>query len=245
MSAHHQAKSENESDEELDEIAKLLTNDLKFAEKIFSASLYLVSQFDSAPEWVHCNICDSFIHLMCEATPDLAFEYIKHMPSYECLNCQSYSAQDVYKYVDHQLEHLQLEKHSLDVENLALSDIWKMYSQEQENSMGDGEKNILSILHEVGLKRQAEHGNVFVGNHCKVILPKDKNQVFNFAKLFSVLTDEVAKDHFVELFRIYSEAHSLMAWRHLLSENEKVTLKSLCYNFGALFPVYFPKSTLT
>ena len=87
MSAHHQAKSENESDEELDEIGKLLTNDLKFAENFFSDSLYLVSQFDSAPEWIHCNICDSCIHLMCEATPDLAFEYIKHMPSYECLNC--------------------------------------------------------------------------------------------------------------------------------------------------------------
>ena len=249
MSAHHHAKSENESDEELDEISKLLTNDLKLCRKNFlkfSASLCLVSQFNSAPEWVHCNICNSWVvHLMCEATPDLDFEYIKHIPSYECLNCQSYSAQDVSKHAGHQLEHLQLEKHSPDVENLALSDILKKYSQDQENSMGDGEKILLSILDEVGSKRQAQHGNVFVGNHCKVILPKDKNQVFNFAKRCSVLTDEVAKDHFVESFRIYSEARSLMARRHLLSENEKVTLKSLCYNFGALFPVYFPKSTLT
>ena len=30
-----------------------------------------------------------------------------------------------------------------------------------------------------------------------------------------------------------------------MSENEKETLKSLCSNFGALFPAYFPKSTFT
>ena len=63
-----------------------------------SASLCLVSQFDSAPEWVQCNTCDSWVHLMCEAIPDLDVEHIKHMPSYECLNCQSYSAQDVFKH---------------------------------------------------------------------------------------------------------------------------------------------------
>ena len=77
--------------------------------------------------------------LMCEAIPDLDFEHIKHMPSYECLNCQSCSAQDVSKHVDHQIEHLQMEKHSLDVEILALSDICKKYSQDQESSMGDSE----------------------------------------------------------------------------------------------------------
>ena len=129
---------------------------------------------------------------MCEVIPDLDFEHIKHMPSYECLNCQSYSAQDVSIHVDHQ----------------------------------------------IGVKRQAYHGNVFVGNHCKVILAKDKNQVFNFVKLCDFPTDEVSKDHFVELLRIYCEARSLMARRHLLSENEKETLKSLRYNFGALFPIF-------
>ena len=63
------------------------------------------------------------------------------MPSYEYLNCQSYSAQDVSEHNDHQLEYLQV-----DVEILALSDICKKYSQDQKNSMGDGEEKILSIL---------------------------------------------------------------------------------------------------
>ena len=104
IQACHQAKSENGNDEELDEIAKLSTNESKLRRKKIlkcSAILCLVSQFDSAPEWVQCNTCDSWVHLMCEAIPDLDFEHIKHMPSYECLNCQSYSAQDVSKHFDH------------------------------------------------------------------------------------------------------------------------------------------------
>ena len=140
IQACHQAKSENENDEELDEIAKLSTNESKLHRKNIlkcSASRCLVLQFDSAPEWVQCNTCDSWVHMMCEVIPDLDFEHIKHMPSYECLNCQSYSAQDVSIHVDHQ----------------------------------------------IGVKRQAYHGNVFVGNHCKVILAKDKNQVFNLTLL--------------------------------------------------------------
>ena len=35
-----------------------------------------------------------------------------------------------------------------------------------------------------------------------------------------------------------------MVSRHFYSENEKVILTSLCYNFGAFFPVYFPENTL-
>ena len=55
IQACHQAKSENENDEELDEIAKLSTNESKLRRKKIlkcSASLCLVSQFDSTPEWV-------------------------------------------------------------------------------------------------------------------------------------------------------------------------------------------------
>ena len=134
-----------------------------------------------------------------------------------------------------------MEKHSLDVEILALSDICKKYSQDQESSMGDSENFFWSILDQIGMKRQAYHGNVFVGNHCKVILAKDKNQVFNFVKLCSVLTDEVTKDHLVELFRIYSEARSLMARRHLLSENEKNFEISMS-QFWCIVPSIFLKA---
>ena len=128
------------------------------------------------------------------------------------------------------IEHLPMEKHSLDAEISDLPDICKMYSQDQKNPMEDGEKSFWTFSMKLAWK----------GKLCRQPL-----QMFNFVKLSSVLTDAITKGHFAELFRIYSKAHFLMARRHLLSKIEKVTLKSLCYNFGALFPVYFPKSTLT
>ena len=91
-----------------------------------------------------------------------------------------------------------MEKHSLDVEISAL----------KEAQSGPGkfhgwwQKN-LNILVEIGVKSQGEHRNVFAGNQCKVILRNDKNQVFKFVKFYSVLTDELIKNHFAELLRIY------------------------------------------
>ena len=36
--------------------------------------------------------------------------------------------------------------------------------------MGESEKCLLQILDDIDIKRQAYRGNVFIGNHCKVIL---------------------------------------------------------------------------
>ena len=67
---------------------------------------------------------------MCEAIPDVDFEHIKHMLSYECLNCQSYSVQDVSKHIT--IRAFADGKHSLNVEILDLSDICKKYSQSEK-----------------------------------------------------------------------------------------------------------------
>ena len=95
----------------------------------------------------------------------------------------------VFESFEHQTEYLKSEKCYLEVEVLAVSDICKNYRQDQENFMGENEKQLFQILDEIGVKRQAYHGKEFIGNHCKVTLGKDKNQVFNFEKLCSVLSD--------------------------------------------------------
>ena len=169
---------------------------------------------------------------MCESIPDAEVEQVSEMPSYKCLKCQRYSAQNVYEHIQHQLYFLDSEKFSLEAEVSALSDICEKYRQDQEFSMGDSEKQLLNVLDQIGVKRQAYHGNVFVGNHCKVILAKDKNQEYNFVKLCNVLSDEVKKEHFVKLFSIYSEARSLMAQKNYLSDENILTLTNLCYDFG-------------
>ena len=238
-----------ENEEELDEIAKLSSSAHKNRSKNSRCGSVrcLISAFDNEKhlEWVQCNFCDEWIHLMCEVTPDRDIGQIDRMPTYECLRCQRFSVQEVFQHLEHQIEHLKSEKHSLEVEVLALSDICKKYRQDQEYSMGESEKQLLNILDEIGVKRQAYHGNVFKGNHCKVILAKDKNQVYNFEKLCSVLSDRLEREHFIEVFRLYSEARSLMARKRILLDHEKKRVTSLCYKFGELFPVYFPRVALT
>ena len=121
----------------------------------------------------------------------------------------------------------------------------KLRQDSGENSMGELECRLLRILDDIGVKRQAYHGNVFVGNHCKVILAKDKNGAFNFSKLFSVLPDGNLKKKFVDLFELYSVAQNLMARKGYLNLEEIDTLVFSCHGFGVKFPVYFPDASLT
>ena len=74
------------------------------------------------------------------------------------------------------------------------------------NSMEDLVCHLLRILDDIGVKHQAYHGNIFVGNHCKVILAKDRNGVFNIPKLFSILSDENLKKKVFDLFELYGVA---------------------------------------
>ena len=91
---------------------------------------------------------------------------------------------------------------------------------------------LLRILDDTDVKRQVCHGDVFVGNHCKVILVKDKNDVSNFSKLCSVLLDENLKKKFVDLFDLYSDARNLMARKGYLNSEKIDTLTFSCYGFG-------------
>ena len=68
-----------------------------------------------------------------------------------------------------------------------------------EEMVGPTEKNLLKLLDEIKVVRQAYHGNVFVGNHCKIILR-------NFVMLCDVISrkaPEVCKD-FKKVFGIWS-----------------------------------------
>ena len=78
-----------ENEEELDEIAKLSSSVHKSRSKNSRCGTvrYLISAFDNEKhlEWVQCNSCDKWIHLMCEVTPDRDIEQIDKIPNYECL----------------------------------------------------------------------------------------------------------------------------------------------------------------
>ena len=69
------------------------------------------------------------------------------------------------------------------------------------------------------------------------------SQAWNCAlvKLDRLCPDWYVKDHFIEMFRIYIEAHLLMVRRQLLSENfyQKNNFEIFVTYFGAFFPCFF------
>ena len=86
----------------------------------------------------------------------------------------------------------------------------------------------MRILDDIGVKRQAFHENVFVGNHCKVILVKERNGVFNFCKLCSVLPDESLRKKFFDLFDLYSVAGNLIAHTGYLNSEKIDSVTFIC-----------------
>ena len=118
--------------------------------------------------------------------------------------------------------------------SLPLSDTCKKYTQDKENYMEETEKRLLQILDDIGTKRQAYHGNIFTGNQCKLILTKDKNQVYNFEKIYTGRLERIMR-----YSCFISKAHSFMSRKHFLPDHEKARLTSLSHKYGQLFPACF------
>ena len=96
---------------------------------------------------------------------------------------------------------------------------------------------ILVTLNKIKIACQAYHGNVFIGNHCKIILN-------NYEKLCDVVSDEPEfHEHISECFRIYSELDKSISAKRFLAETEINTVKSLCTGFGH-FTKYFPNENI-
>ena len=100
--------------------------------------------------------------------------------------------------------------------------------------MEETEKRLLQILDDIGTKRQAYHGNIFTGNQCKLILTKDKNQVYNSEKIYTGRLERIMR-----YSCFISKAHSLMSRKHFLPDHEKARLTSLSHKYGQLFPACF------
>jgi len=72
---------------------------------------------------------------------------------------------------------------------------------EIDEYIGPHERRLLTSLDKIRVVRQAYHGNVFVGNHCKVILKKYEELL----ECISGLPDTHRK--FKELFCLYAAIH--------------------------------------
>ena len=103
---------------------------------------------------------------------------------------------------------------------------------------GDTESQLLETLDSIKVARRAYNGNVFIGNHCKIILN-------NCQKLCSVVSDEPeSHEHISESFRIYSELGKFISAKRFLTETEILSVKELCTGFGQ-FTINFLNETVT
>ena len=85
--------------------------------------------------------------------------------------------------------------------------------------MGPREKDLLQCLDDIKVVRQAYHGNVFVGNHCKVILK-------NYERLCRVIADEAGLyGKFVRLFSLFSQIQPILLRKSFLTCSEIDALK--------------------
>ena len=85
---------------------------------------------------------------------------------------------------------------------------------------------LLETLGRIKVIYQAYHGNVFIGNHCKIILN-------NYKKLCSVASDETElHEHISASFWIYSELDKLISAKRFLTEVEILSVKELCTGFA-------------
>ena len=157
---------------------------------------------------------------------------------YECLSCRSFIPEALEGYFVAKLQENRDRPCQLETQILAKKSECQAQKDLIVGCINDSERQLLETLDSIKVVCQAYHGNVFIGNHCKIILN-------NYEKLCSVVSDEPEFDeHISESFRIYSELDKLISAKRLLTEVEILSVKELCMGFGK-FTVNFPNETAT
>ena len=101
------------------------------------------------------------------------------------------------------------------------SEKYSLCKQEAHANIGPREESLNLTLTELNV----HHGNVFVGNHCKIIN--------NNEKLLAVIKDkDVDHGTFINVFRVFSEIQPLL-------------LTKLCHEFGNMYHRCFPHKRIT
>ena len=195
-----------------------------------------VTKYDVNISWVMCTKCQSWVHYLCEGIPpDTSFG---DDAVYECLSCKSFIPETLEGYFVAKLQENRDRQFQLETQILAKKSECEAQKELIAAYIGDRERQLLETLDSIKVVRQAYHGNVFIGNHCKIILN-------NYEKLCSVVSDEPEfHEHISESFRIYSELDKLISAKRFLTEVEILSVKELCTGFGK-FTVNFPNETVT
>jgi len=201
----------------------------------------ILTCFDDFDLWIQCSTCERWVHALCETLNqnESAVFQLNSDLLFECLACKGIGSQDLVNFVAGKISDLNKAMPELEDQIRSLNLLCERYKQENAQAVGVRQGQLLSKLDELKVVRQAYHGNVFVGNHCKIVLSR-------YHILCDVISDQPdMHKKFSEVFKVFSEAQSLMSKKRILCDREIRELRDCCTSFGTLFPVYFPEVNLT
>ena len=123
------------------------------------------------------------------------------MASYICSKCCELDEHSIYEDIECKIGSLNNNVRSLKIRINKLT-------VKCENSMRELECCFFRILNNIGVKHKAYHGNIFVDNHCKLILVKDKDSKFTL--WYSVAIDSGKSFQFTSQMFLWLE--TFMNW---------------------------------
>ena len=112
------------------------------------------------------------------------------------------------------------------------------FEETVNKSIGGLEVRLHDILHSIKVDRKAFHGEIFVGNDCKKIIAQN-------VYVCSVIKGDEMHSKIVQLFRVFGEIQPFLFTKKFLSEAEISRVQAKCWEFGTLFPKYFPNESIT
>ena len=112
--------------------------------------------------------CNNWVHNICEGISDLDKELV---PEFNCLKCRGVlDLESMKELAGCRMDDLNNKLCTINAEYDRVHAKCLNFEQIALDATGDLEKNLNSKLHQYRIHRQAYHGKVFVGNHCKKLL---------------------------------------------------------------------------
>ena len=222
-----------------DDIAKQSDNSRKRAKKQEKcASLRCcISDFDGNIFWIKCDTCEKRMHSLCEGFSSTEEKSLSELDNYCRLSCGG--VEYIIANLEAKFNSIRIKQTELESRFKALRDRCLQFRLDAEEAMGPLELSLLTILDDIKVVRQAFHGNIFVGNHCKIILR-------NHGLLCSVLCAKPdLKAKFVEIFSIFAQVQPLLFHKKILTPEEISEVNRLCTRFGECYPVLFADANIT
>ena len=142
------------------------------------------------------------MHSVCEGFSSTEEKSLSELDNYCCLSCAV--VEDIVAHLEAKFNSMRIKQAELESQFTALRDRCLQFRLDAEETMGPLELSLLNILDDIKVVRQAFHGDIFVGKHCKIILR-------NHELLCSVLCAKPdLKAKFVEIFSNFAKVQPLL-----------------------------------